>query len=168
MRKTEILSAAQAAELVNDEDTIVICGCENVLAPNTLLRALGDRYKATQRPRNLTEIHPIIVGMGPDLGLENLAHPGLIKRAIGSGYSFLKTSRYTELLKQGAFEAHVVPMGTLYEIPRHRGRQGLHADARGAGNLRRSRFGRRQNQRQVRTLAGLPDRYRWQDLPQIR
>jgi propionate CoA-transferase len=121
MRKTEILSAAQAAELVNDEDTIVICGCENVLAPNTLLRALGDRYKATQRPRNLTEIHPIIVGMGPDLGLENLAHPGLIKRAIGSGYSFLKTSRYTELLKQGAFEAHVVPMGTLYEILRDTG-----------------------------------------------
>lgn len=118
MRKLDILSPSQAADLVKDDDTIVICGCENVLAPNTLLRALGERFKATQSPRNLTEIHPIIVGMGPDLGLENLAHPGMIKRAIGSGYSFLKTSRYTELLKQDAFEAHVVPMGTLYQILR--------------------------------------------------
>ena len=116
MRKLAILSPAQAAALVNDEDTIVICGCENVLAPNTLLKALGDRFRATQHPRDLTEVHPIIVGMGPDLGLENLAHRGMIKRAIGSGYSFLKTSRYTELLKQDAFEAHVAPMGTLYQI----------------------------------------------------
>jgi propionate CoA-transferase len=116
MRKVEILSPMQAADLVRDGDTIVICGCENVLSPNTLLRALGERFKATQSPRDITEIHPIIVGMGPGLGLEHLAHIGLVKRAIGSGFSYLKTSRYTQLLKDDAFEAHVVPMGTLYQI----------------------------------------------------
>ena len=118
MKKIDVLSAQEAAELVSDGDTLLICGCENVLLPNTLLRALGERYVATGSPRNITEIHPIIVGMGEGMGLENLAHRGLVKRAIGSGYSFLKTSRYTELLKDNAFEAHVLPMGTLFQIIR--------------------------------------------------
>lgn len=118
MKKVDVLSAADAAGLVRDGDALLICGCENVLAPNTLLRALGDRYQATGAPRDLTEIHPIIVGMGEGLGLENLAHPGLVRRAIGSGYSYLKTSRYTAQLKSDAFEAHVLPMGTLFQIVR--------------------------------------------------
>ncbi len=116
MRRVEFLSPMQAAELVHDGDTIVVCGCENVLAPNTLLQSLGERFEATQAPRDLTEIHPIIVGMGPGLGLENLAHPGMVRRAIGSGFSYLKTSRYTQMLKDDLFEAHVVPMGTLYQM----------------------------------------------------
>ena len=86
--------------------------------PDTLLRALGERFVETGAPRNLTEIHPIIAGMGPGRGLEHLAHPGLVARAIGSGFSFLKTSAYSELLRQGAFEAHVVPMGTLFQMLR--------------------------------------------------
>lgn len=116
MKKVSVLTAGEAAGLVNDGDTIVICGCENVLSPETLLKALGDRYRTSGAPRDLTEIHPIIVGMGVDRGLEHLAQPGMVKRAIGSGFSFLKTSRYTEMLKANAFEAHVVPMGTIFQM----------------------------------------------------
>lgn len=118
MRPVKIITADEAADLVPDGGTLAICGCENVLAPNELLRALGDRYQRTNSPKGITEIHPIIVGMGEGKGLENLAYPGLVGRAIGSGYSFLKTSRYTELLKQDAFEAHVVPMGTIFQMLR--------------------------------------------------
>lgn len=118
MRKVEVLTPEAAAELVPDGAAVVICGCENVLAPDALLRGLGRRYEQTQHPRGITEIHPIVVGMGEGMGLENLAHPGMVSRAIGSGYSYLKTSRYTALLKDGAFEAHVLPMGTLFQILR--------------------------------------------------
>lgn len=113
-----MITATEAAAMVKDGDTIAICGCENVLAPNVLLRALGERFTNTGSPRALTEIHPIIVGMGEGRGLENLAYPGMVARAIGSGYSFLKTSRYTELLKNNAFAAHVVPMGTIFQMLR--------------------------------------------------
>lgn len=116
MKKVPVLSAAEAARLVNDGDTVVICGCENVLSPETLLKALGERYRETGAPRGLTEIHPIIVGMGVERGLEHLAQPGMVKCAIGSGFSFLKTSRYTQMLKDNAFEAHVVPMGTIFQM----------------------------------------------------
>ena len=118
MRYVNTISAAEAVAMVRDGDTIAICGCENVLTPNVLLRALGERFINTGSPRAITEIHPIIVGMGEGKGLENLAHPGMVARAIGSGYSFLKTSRYTELLKNNAFAAHVVPMGTIYQMLR--------------------------------------------------
>lgn len=116
MKKIAVISAEQAAGWIRDGDTVVICGCENVLSPETLLRALGERFRATAQPRNLTEIHPIIVGMGPERGLEHLAQKGLIAKAIGSGFSFLKTSRYTQLLKEDAFEAHVMPMGTIFQM----------------------------------------------------
>ncbi|MEM9027080.1 MAG: CoA-transferase [Pseudomonadota bacterium] len=118
MRRTEFLSASEAATLVRDGDTIVICGCENVLLPDELLAALGQRFEDTGSPRDLTEIHPIITGMGPDRGLEHLARPGMVRCAIGSGFSYLKTSKYTEMLKRDAFAAHVVPMGTLFQMLR--------------------------------------------------
>ena len=41
MKKIDVLTAQEAATLVGDGDTLLICGCENVLLPNTLLRALG-------------------------------------------------------------------------------------------------------------------------------
>ncbi len=116
--KLEIIDAKAAAERVGDGDTLAICGCENLLLPDELLRALGDRFVKTGRPRNLTEIHPIVVGMGPERGLEHLAHPGLVGRAIGSGFSYLKTSRYTQLLRENAFEAHMLPMGTIFQLLR--------------------------------------------------
>lgn len=56
--------------------------------------------------------------MGPDRGLEHLAHPGMVRRAIGSGFSYLKTSSYTQMLKDNAFEAHVIPMGTIFQMLR--------------------------------------------------
>ena len=115
---TEIIDAETAAGMVQDGHTIVICGCENLLLPDALLGALGDRFARTGAPKNLTEIHPVVVGMGPEKGLEHLAHPGMVRRAIGSGFSYLKTSRYTKLLKENAFEAHMLPMGTLFQLLR--------------------------------------------------
>lgn len=116
MKQVEVLSAEEAAGLVKNDDSIVICGCENILLPDTLLKALGERYAKTGEPKNLTEIHPIITGMGQDKGLEHLAQPGMVKKAIGSGFSYLKTSKYTEMLKNNSFEAHIMPMGTMFQM----------------------------------------------------
>lgn len=118
MKHVEIISPASAANLIKDGSTIAICGCENVLVPDGLLRAISERFQATGSPKAITELHPIIVGMGEGRGLENLAHPGLVARAIGSGYSYLKTSKYTDMINNNAFEAHVIPMGTIFQMLR--------------------------------------------------
>ncbi|MBZ9603284.1 CoA-transferase [Phyllobacterium chamaecytisi] len=120
MKIVKILTAGEAAELVSDSNVLAIGGCENVLAPEALLSALGQRFVDTGSPRNLTELHPVVVGMGEGRGLESLAHRGLVARAIGSSFSFLKTSKYTALLKEDAFEAHILPMGTIFQMLRDR------------------------------------------------
>ena len=38
-----IISRQAAAELVNDHDTVVVCGCENLLLPDRILSALEER-----------------------------------------------------------------------------------------------------------------------------
>ncbi len=110
-----VISADEAANLVRDEETLLVCGCENLLTPETLLGAIERRFLATGSPRGLVEVHPIIHGMGEGLGLEHLAHQGLVARSIGSGFSYLKTSRFSAAIRQNQVEAYVLPMGVIFD-----------------------------------------------------
>ena len=100
METKKIVSAKEAAAAIEDGSTVVVCGCENILLPDYLLRHLEERFLETGHPCGLTELHTVIHGMGPGLGLEHFAHPGMIKRVIGSGYSFFKTSRMSALIRE--------------------------------------------------------------------
>ncbi len=113
---SKLMNRVQAAELVQDRDTVVVCGCENLLLPDRILSALEDRFVATGHPRELTDIHPVIYGMGENCGLEHFAHEGFLARAIGSGFSYLKTSRTSRLVRENQLEAYVAPMGTIYRM----------------------------------------------------
>lgn len=112
----KIMTRQEAAELVKDRDTIVVCGCENLLLPDRILSALEERFVSTGHPRDLMDIHPVIYGMGENCGLEHFAHEGFLARSIGSGFSFLKTSRTSQLVRENKLEAYVMPMGTLYRM----------------------------------------------------
>lgn len=114
----KVMTAEQAVELIQDNQTVVVCGCENLLLPEKTLKALEDRFLATGHPRGLTEVHPIIYGMGVGLGLEHFAHPGMTRRVIGSGYSYLKTSRMSQMVLGGEVEAYMAPMGTVFGLLR--------------------------------------------------
>lgn len=113
---SKIMDRAQAAELVKDNDTIVVSGCENLLLPDRILQALEERFVKTGHPRGLTDIHPVIYGMGEGVGLEHFAHEGMLARSIGSGFSYLKTSRTSTLVRENKLEAYVAPMGTVYRM----------------------------------------------------
>lgn len=112
----KIISRQAAAELVNDHDTVVVCGCENLLLPDRILSALEERYISTGHPCGLTDIHPVIYGMGEHCGLEHFAHEGFLSRSIGSGFSYLKSSRMSQLVRENKLEAYVAPMGTIYRM----------------------------------------------------
>lgn len=113
-----VMTAEEAVGLIQDNDTVAVCGCENLLLPEKVVSALEDRFLKTGHPRNLTEVHPIIYGMGVGLGLEHFAHEGMTRRVIGSGYSYLKTSRMSQMALRGEVEAYVVPMGTVFGLLR--------------------------------------------------
>jgi propionate CoA-transferase len=116
MSVNKVMTAEEAVAMIRDHDTIAVCGCENLLLPDKVLQALEARFLSVGRPKYLTEYHPVIYGMGPRLGLEHLAHDGLVARSIGSGFSYLKTSCMSQMLREGRIEAYVAPMGTLYQM----------------------------------------------------
>ena len=82
MKKVKIITAAEAANLVKDNDTLtsigfVACGhCE------ALTKALEKRFLETGSPKNLTYIYAASQGNRKGHGGEHLAHEGLVKRAI--------------------------------------------------------------------------------------
>jgi acyl CoA:acetate/3-ketoacid CoA transferase len=90
-----------------------------------MLGAIGDRFRATGRPRQLTTIHPIAAGdmYGVD-GIDHIAEPGLLKRVIAGSYpsgpSAMTSPRIWQLIDGNAIEAYNLPSGVLYH---------MHADA---------------------------------------
>ena len=112
----KVVSFEQAVSWIEDHSTVLVCGIENIMLPDRTLKALEDRFLTTGHPCGLTEVHTTIHGMGEGVGLERFAHPDMVKRVIGSGFSFLKTSNMTKMLRENQVEAYVVPMGTLFEI----------------------------------------------------
>lgn len=113
---SKVVSFEKAVSYISDESTVVVSGIENIMLPDRTLKALEDRFLTTGHPCNMTELHTTIYGMGEGIGLERFAHEGMVRRVIGSGFSFLKTSKMTAMLTENRIEAYVMPMGTIYEM----------------------------------------------------
>jgi propionate CoA-transferase len=83
-RYRKLITAEEAARKVKCNDTLVVSGFVAQGCPDTLLRALADRFERENKPSNLT----LIFGGGPGdyatKGLNRLAaKPGMLKRTIG-------------------------------------------------------------------------------------
>ena len=113
---SKVVSVEEAIASIADGSTVTVCGCENILLPEYLLANLEKRFLETGHPRDLTEIHTVIHGMGVGLGLEHFAHEGMTKKVIGSGYSYLKTSKMTSMIRENKIPAYLIPMGTVLQI----------------------------------------------------
>lgn len=114
---SKIVPSAEAVSLIPDEATIVVSGNSDYLLPDTLLSALEARFLETGHPRGLTLTYPVIPGaFRTGTGVDRLAHPGLLRRIIASSYYTLRVKKLMELVKRGNVEAHVIPMGTLYNL----------------------------------------------------
>ncbi len=50
----KLMKADEAVRLVQDGDTISVCGISGGLTPEKLLAALGKRFSETGSPKNLT------------------------------------------------------------------------------------------------------------------
>lgn len=113
--KTKIISAKQAAEMITDNSTVTICGCNQYVVPEAILSALEQRFLETGKPNNLVDFHTVGVGRAPGAGLDHLAHEGLIKKSIGSSWD---ADKLTKLIDEGKIEGHQLPMGVTYQLLR--------------------------------------------------
>ena len=121
-----IVTADEFASLVADGDTILIGGSgAGHSVPDTLIGAIGKRFKAEGKPRNLTTVHPVGLGDRANRGIGHLAHPGCLKRVVCG--TLVDSPPVARMAEANEIEAYTLPQGCLSQLTREMaaGRPGL-------------------------------------------
>ncbi|MSO53870.1 MAG: acyl CoA:acetate/3-ketoacid CoA transferase [Rhodospirillales bacterium] len=112
-----VISAAEAAGLLRDGDSMIVGGSAGMGIAESVMVALEKRFLDGGMPRDLTIIHTTGIGAVTGQGLNRLAHKGLVKRVIGGNYGlqlpFMKT-----LIVTNEIEAYNLPQGVLCQLYR--------------------------------------------------
>ncbi|MDH3451958.1 MAG: acyl CoA:acetate/3-ketoacid CoA transferase, partial [Gammaproteobacteria bacterium] len=111
------MSAAAAAELVNDGDTVgLIGGGGGLVEASSLFAALENRFLDTGHPRELTCVHALGIGDRKSRGMNCFAHERMVKRVIGGHWVW--SPRMQQLARDNKIEAYVLPGGVVMQLLR--------------------------------------------------
>lgn len=125
-RSSKFMTAAEAAALIRDGDTVGLMGGGGGLMEAThLFEAVQARFLATQQPRNLTMVHALGIGDKKTKGMNCFAHEGLVKRVIGGHWVWSPAMQQLALANK--IEAYILPGGVSSQLMREigAGRPGL-------------------------------------------
>ncbi|MEY4978912.1 MAG: hypothetical protein RLZZ352_1182 [Pseudomonadota bacterium] len=126
MSTTKFMTAAQAANLIQDNDTVGLMGGGGGLMEAThLFEAVQARFLSTQTPRNLTVMHALGIGDKKTKGMNCFAHEGLVRRVIGGHWVWSPAMQ--QLALDEKIEAYILPGGVSSQLMREigAGRPGL-------------------------------------------
>jgi propionate CoA-transferase len=112
--KNKLVTATEALAIVRDGDTVAVSGFVGSGTPDELIGALARRYADTGTPGNLTLVFAAAPGDGKERGLNQLAQPGLVKRAIGGHWSLVP--KLAALAVSDRIEAYNLPLGTISHL----------------------------------------------------
>ena len=141
MSSSKFVTAAQAAELIRDGDTVGLMGGGGGLMEAThLFEAVQARFLATQTPRALTMVHALGIGDKKTKGMNCFAHEGLVRRVIGGHWVWSPAMQ--QLALENKIEAYILPGGVSSQLMREigAGRPGLISHV-GLGTVCDPRFG---------------------------
>ena len=86
-RRSKVVDLATAVAAVPDGAVVAISASSGHNTPDRTLQALGERFRASGRPRGLTLVMPISAGdMYGIKGMDHLAEPGLVAKVIAGSY----------------------------------------------------------------------------------
>src|SRR5262245_16882767 len=112
--KNKIVGAAESVAIIRDGDTVACSGFVGSGTPDALIEALEARFLETGSPKDLTLLFAAAPGDGKEQGLNRLAHPGLVKRAVGGHWALVP--KLAKMAVEGAIEAYNLPLGTLTQL----------------------------------------------------
>ncbi len=112
--KNKVVSADEALAIVRDGDTVAISGFVGSGTPDELIAALERRFRETASPKALTLVFAAAPGDGKDRGLNQLAHDGLVKRAIGGHWSLVP--KLSAMAVTNRIEAYNLPLGIISHL----------------------------------------------------
>ena len=112
------ITAAQAAQLVKDGDTVAFGGFGAYCGPDALLAALGARFRETGAPKNLTSVTGISCGdnSGGEVGMNQVAYEGLLGTIIAGHLG--NPPRLGALAAQDKVAAYCLPLGVVMNLYR--------------------------------------------------
>ncbi|KAJ9462464.1 Coenzyme A transferase [Diplonema papillatum] len=114
--RQKIVTAEDAAYLIESGSTITVGGFVGQGSPEEILYQIGQRYEKTGSPLDLT----LVFGGGPgdwdSKGLNHLAKPGLIRRTIGAHYG--QVPKLAQLAQDNLIEAYNLPLGAISRMIR--------------------------------------------------
>ena len=126
MSNSKFMTAAQAADLIRDNDTVALMGGGGgLMEANCLFEAVQARFLSTHTPRNLTMVHALGIGDKKTKGMNCFAHEGLVKKVIGGHWVWSPTMQ--KLALDEKIEAYILPGGVSSQLLREigAGRPGL-------------------------------------------
>lgn len=115
---SKIIDAATAVAGIPDRATVAAVGVIGWITPDKVLKALGDRFRETESPRDLTFYFPCGTGDAQGIkGMDHVAQEGLMKRIVSG--SFInpvdpetgKRPELMRLIRENRIEAYSWPIG---------------------------------------------------------
>ena len=152
MSTGKLTSLAAVAELIPDQAVVSVSSSSGLGCPDATLKAIGERFKASGAPRDITTIHPIAAGdMYGIAGIDHLARKGLLKRVIAGSYpsgpSSMESPRIWQMINSNEVEAYNLPSGIIFHMHREAAaKRPRHPDQGRLGYCRRSRASWRKNE----------------------
>ena len=126
MSHTKLIDADAAARLIRDGDSVAVTGNgAGMVSGEAILASIEDRFLRTGHPRDLTVVHSLGIGDRHTLGINRLAHEGLVRRVIAGHFTW--SPRMQQLIREEKVEAYSFPAGALQLLLREigAGRPGL-------------------------------------------
>lgn len=113
----KLMSAEEAVGRIKDGDTVwVVCSGGRINEPAYVLQKLENRFLETGVPRNLTLCHSSGIGDRMGGGSDRFAHEGMVKRVIGSHWSW--SQRICQMALDNQIEAYTLPQGVMVQLSR--------------------------------------------------
>ena len=110
------LTAQQAAEWIKDGDAVLLGGFIGSVVPEAIERAIGERFRDTQSPRDLTLLFAAGQGDGQGRAINHLAEQGLVKCAIGGHWGLVP--KLQQLAVDNLIQGYNLPQGIISHLLR--------------------------------------------------